>query len=117
MGTAKKQHQIQQALNALGWSHKVFAEIVYEELYGDEYGGSLETDTEVIRKLAANIKKQLQRPSTPEELLDRYLNTLSEHPDYQSLNLGKIIPQYVAHTCLHDEIINELKAISCALDE
>lgn len=116
MGTMKKQKQIQQALDALGWSHATFADIVFEELYADELGSSNNTDKDAIRKLAASIKKQLQRESTADELLNKYLRILSEHPDYQALNLGSILMKYVDHSCLNTDLTTQLANISKELD-
>lgn len=112
----KKQKQIQQALDALGWSHRVFAEIVYEELYEDEHGSSIDTDHHVIKKLAENIKKQLQRSSTSNELLNRYIRTLEDHPDYQALNLGNISMRYLEHDCFSAELTEQLTSLSIELD-
>ncbi|GEK12926.1 translation elongation factor Ts [Aliivibrio fischeri] len=116
MGTMKKQKQIQQILNALGWSHATFADIVFEELYADELGSSNNTDKDAIRKLAASIKKQLQRSSTADELLNKYLRILSEHPDYQALNLDMILMKYVDHSCLSTSLTMQLTNLSKELD-
>ncbi|WP_063345811.1 hypothetical protein [Vibrio jasicida] len=113
MGT--KQQQIQNALNTLGWSHAKFADVLYEELYGSD--DFKETDHQEINKLAQKLKKQLQRSSTNEAILDRYLRTLSEHPDYQALNLGMIQPQYVPHYCLDENMMAQLREVSIELDE
>ncbi|MEZ9330614.1 elongation factor Ts [Vibrio breoganii] len=114
MGTKPKQKQIQAALNALGWSHSDFADVLYEEL--NENSDFRETDKSEIRKLAQNLKKQLQRPSTSDAMLDKYLRILSEHPDYVALNLGTIMPQFVEHACLDEQLKNQLSALSIALD-
>ncbi|GHA48021.1 elongation factor Ts [Photobacterium aphoticum] len=114
MGTRDKQQQIQKALDTLGWSHRQFADVIYEELNDND--DFQETDKNDIRKLAQNIKKQLQRSSTPEELLNRYLKTLSEHPDYQALKLDSILPRHVPHSCISDELAIQLTQLSYELD-
>ena len=112
----KKQKQIQQALDALGWSHRIFAEIVYEELYEDEHGSSIDTDRHVNKKLAEIIKNQLQRSSTSNELLNRYIRTLEDHPDYQAFNLGNISMRYLDHDCISAELTEQLTNFSIELD-
>ncbi|ROV57547.1 elongation factor Ts [Vibrio ponticus] len=114
MGTAKKQKQIQNALDALGWSHRQFADVLYEEL--NDNNDFKETDKDDIRKLGQNIKKQLQRDSTPEERLNQYLQILSEHPDYQALNLGNILPTYVPHRGIDEGLALQLTQLSSELD-
>lgn len=117
MGTAtkQKQKQIQQALDALGWSHKQLASVLYDELNdNDDFA---ETDKHEIRKLGQNIKKQLLRESTPDERLNQYLRILSEHPDYQALKLGTVLPKYVDHECIHSELAYQLTELSAELDQ
>ena len=117
MGTAEKQKQIQGALDALGWSHRQLADVLYEELYASESDDFEDTDKEEIQKLAQNIKKQLQRSSTPEKRLDRYLRVLCEHPDYQALKLGTVLTKYVEHSCLDNDLANHLAQLSAKLDK
>ena len=116
MGTAtkQKQKQIQKALDALGWSHSQFASVLYDELNpNDDFK---ETDKDDIRKLGQNIKKQLQRESTPDERLKQYLLILSEHPDYQALKLGTMLPKYVEHECINNDLTDQLTELSAELD-
>lgn len=116
MGTTKKQKQkqIQNALDALGWSHRQFADVLYDELNDND--DFKETDKDDIRKLGQNIKKQLQRDSTPEERLNQYLHILSEHPDYQALDLGYILPTYVPHLSIDEGLALQLTQLSSELD-
>lgn len=117
MGTTEKQKQIQDALDALGWSHRQLADVVYEELYTSESDDFAETDKDVIKKLTQNIKKQLQRSSTSEEKLNRYLRALYVHPDYQALKLGTVLTKYVEHSCLDNDLANHLAQLSAKLDK
>ncbi|MEZ8822868.1 elongation factor Ts [Vibrio amylolyticus] len=116
MGTAtkQKQKQIQKALDALGWSHSQLASVLYDELNAND--DFKETDKEDIRKLGQNIKKQLQRESTPDERLKQYLSILSEHPDYQALKLGTVLPKYVEHECINSDLTDQLTELSAELD-
>ncbi|WP_394125800.1 elongation factor Ts [Vibrio hepatarius] len=113
--TKQKQKQIQQALDALGWSHNQLASVLYEELHDND--DFRETDKDDIRKLGQNIKKQLQRESTPDERLKQYLRILSEHPDYQALKLGTLLPQYVEHECISGDLTVQLAKFSEELDQ
>lgn len=116
MGTTKKQKQkqIQNALDALGWSHHRFADVLYDELNDND--DFKETDKDDIRKLGQNIKKQLQRDSTPEERLNQYLQILSKHPDYQALGLGYILPTYLPHRSIDEGLALQLTQLSSELD-
>ncbi|MEZ9652792.1 elongation factor Ts [Vibrio lentus] len=117
MGTAtkQKQKQIQKALDALGWSHSQLASVLYDELNASD--DFKETDKDYIRKLGQNIKKQLQRESTPDERLKQYLLILSEHPDYQALKLGTVLPKYVEHECINCDLTDQLTELSAELDQ
>ncbi|MGF1765698.1 elongation factor Ts [Aliivibrio kagoshimensis] len=112
--TKQKQQQIQQALDALSWSHNQLANLLYDELNDND--DFKETDKDDIRKLGQNIKKQLQRATTNEARLDQYLRILSEHPDYQALNLGLILPHYVPHRSINEELALQLTQLSSKLD-
>lgn len=109
MGTEVKQKQIKELLKKLNLSINKFAGLVYEELYGD-------FDEVGEQKLAEKIKKQLQRETTKEEVLDLYLDILADQPSYQALNLDKVRSQYVSHSCLNDEVTMSLTELSCELD-
>jgi hypothetical protein len=109
MGTEIKQKQIKELLQKLNLSINNFAGLVYEALYGDN-------NDEAEKMLAENIKKQLQRKTTKEEVLDSYLDILVELPSYQGLNLDKVRSQYVNHSCLNDDITMSITALSGELD-
>ncbi|WP_351077887.1 hypothetical protein [Shewanella sp. CAL98-MNA-CIBAN-0140] len=109
MGTEIKQKQIKELLQKLNLSINNFAGLVYEALYDDN-------NDEAEKKLAENIKKQLQRKTTKEEVLDSYLDILVELPSYQGLNLDKVRSQYVGHSCLNDDITMSLRSLSAELD-
>ncbi|MGS0675506.1 hypothetical protein [Shewanella sp. 125m-1] len=109
MGTEVKQKQIKALLQKLNLSINNFAGLVYEARFDDN-------DEEAELKLAANIKKQLQRKTTKEEVLDSYLDILADQPSYQSLNLDKVRSQYVNHSCLNDDITMSLTELSSELD-
>lgn len=113
MGT--KRQQIKNALNALGWSHARFADVLYEELYDND--DFKDTDRYEINRLKERIKKQLQRSTTNEEVLEQYLRILSAHPDFQALNLGVIQQRYVPHRCLDEITMAKLREVSLELDE
>ncbi|RTR34759.1 elongation factor Ts [Shewanella atlantica] len=110
MGTEVKQKQIKELLQKLNLSINKFAGLVYEALYDDD-------DKEAEQKLAENIKKQLQRKTTKEEVLDSYLDILAEQPSYQALNLDKVRSQFVNHSCLNDDITMSLTELSGELDK
>ncbi len=116
MGTAQKQKQIRTMLDALGWSHKQLADVLYEELQCSEYEDIEDVSPQEIRKFRETLKKQLQRESTPESRLEQYVKVISEHPDFVALGLGVVVPKYVGHTCLNQCLLDGLSEISNTLD-
>jgi hypothetical protein len=111
MGTQRKIKQIREYLNHLEWSIPDLADAVLEDKY-DEF-----MHNEDKQALADKIKKQLQRTSTKEEVLDNYLRVIEGHISFESLKLGLVRPKYVEHTCIDDILIDELKALSVILDD
>ena len=109
MGTEVKQKQIKALLQKLNLSINNFAGLVYEARYDDN-------DEEAEQKLAEKIKKQLQRKTTKEEVLDSYLGILADLPSYQALNLDNVRSQYVSHSCLNDDVTMSLAELSSELD-
>lgn len=117
MGTAQKQQQIRTMLDALGWSYKQLADVLYEELQCSEYEDIEDASPEEIRKFRESLKKQLQRDSTPENRLEQYVKVISEHPDFVALGLDVVVPKYVNHRCLNEGSLAGLAEISSWLDE
>jgi hypothetical protein len=117
MGTAQKQQQIRTILDALGWSHKQLADVLYEELQCSEYEYIDDASPEEIRKFREALKKHLQRESTPEDRLDQYVKVISEHPDFIALGLDVVVPKYVNHRCLNENSLAGLVEISSWLDD
>ncbi|MDS1909419.1 MULTISPECIES: elongation factor Ts [Vibrio harveyi group] len=117
MGTAQKQKQIRTMLDALGWSHKQLADVLYEELQCSEYEDIEDASPDEIRKFREALKKQLQRESTPESRLEQYVKIISEHPDFIALGLDVVVPKYVNHRCLSNDSLAELADISSWLDD
>jgi hypothetical protein len=117
MGTAQKQKQIRTMLDALGWSHKQLADVLYEELQCSEYEDMEDASPEELRKFREALKKQLQRGSTPESRLEQYVKVISDHPDFVALNLDAVTPRYIRHQNLSGELQDELAEISNWLDD
>lgn len=117
MGTTQKQKQIRTMLDALGWSHKQLADVLYEELQCSEYEDIDDTSPQEVRKFRETLKKQLQRESTPESRLEQYVKIISEHPDFVALGLDVVVPKYVNHRCLNEDSLVGLAEISSWLDD
>lgn len=115
MGTKQLQKQIRDILDELGWSFRKLADVVYEARYAedsDDFG-----EREEIKKLAEKIKKHLCRETTPELKLREYLTIIQQHPDFMQFNLGMVMPQYLKHENLGDDLRVRLERISKDLDE
>lgn len=116
MGTEQKQTQIQGLLSSLGWSVRQLADVVYEELYCDDYEDLQDVDPQTVSKFYEKLKKQLTRSTTPVKRLDEYLKIITEHPDCVALKLNKVPTKYVTHPCLDDEFTKRLTEFSLELD-
>lgn len=113
MGTLQKQKQIRVFLESLGWSINQLSDVLYEELYCDGHDDVYGTPNN-FREM---LKKQLQRSTTPESRLDEYIGIISQHPAFIALKLDIIVPKYIEHPCISDDMFSELKNISNRLDE
>lgn len=111
----KKIQEIDTYLKKLSWSRTDLADLVLEDKYADQ--GRDVKDFGDRNKLGRNITKQLQRNSTPDNLLDYYLRVIEGHPSFSDLKLGKIRPTYATHDCLSDNMNAELKIVSQELDD
>ncbi len=116
MGTEQKQKQIYRMLDGLGWSTKTLADVLYEELYCGEHE-NFDTDYDAINKFHQKLKKQLKRTSTKEGTLDQFIKIISEHPSFIDLKWDYVVPKYVKHQCLSNELFAGLADISNQLDE
>lgn len=117
MGTIQKQKQIRMMLDLLGWSQRQLAEVLYEELKCEAYENIDDMCSNEVRKFRDVLKKQLQRPSTPVDRLDQYIQVISEHPDFLALNADVVLPKYVKHSCLIHDVMEDLIDISDRLDD
>lgn len=117
MGTEEKQKQIQELRNSLGWSARKLADVLYEELYCNDYEDLHDADPEAVSKFYEKLKKHLTRKTTPIKRLDEYLKIVTEHPDYTALKLDKVPTKYVRHSCLDDEFTKRLSEFSLELDK
>ncbi len=64
----------------LNWTLNDLANALYVELHDDD-------DLNKQAKFRETLKKQLQRSSTPNEKLKRYLQIIEQVPDFKRLNL------------------------------
>ena len=64
----------------LGWSNNVLANAIYCELNDED-------DKESMQKFAETLKKQLQRSTTPVEILQNYLDIISRNDAFDRSNL------------------------------
>ena len=83
--TKELQADIKSLIKKLKWSRKTLACEIFYEL--NENGDS--TD---LARFEESLKKSLTRETTKPELLQRYLNIISQHRDFKKLKT--IVPQY-----------------------
>ncbi|MHA2781336.1 elongation factor Ts [Vibrio harveyi] len=116
MGTRKKQTEIRDLIASLGWSIRQLADVLYEELYCDDYEDLQDVTPEAVSSFYEKLKKHLKRETTSEKRLDAYLKAITEHPDYLSLKLNMVPTKYINHSCLDDEFTKLLSEFSSELD-
>jgi 3-hydroxyacyl-CoA dehydrogenase len=60
----------------IGWTNTQLANVIYCELHEED-------DDELMNKFAEKLKKQLKRDTTSPELLQRYIQLISNHHDFR----------------------------------
>ncbi|MGO3890113.1 MAG: hypothetical protein ACTJHW_03960 [Paenalcaligenes sp.] len=95
--------EIKLLIECMGWSQNSAAEAIY---YAEN-----DTDSDAeVSAFQASFKKQLQRPSTSVERLQRYLEILAK--DEQVRRSGVILNSYISSGVLDDELEKDLKLLS-----
>lgn len=84
----EEQKQLQEQIIAmqhrLGWTQARLAEVIYCELNEET---AVEDEDAGIRRFTEALKKQLKRPTTSAETLQRYIDIISNHQDFRKANL------------------------------
>ena len=62
----------------LGWTKARLAGVIHCDLFEEH-----DDDAPSVQNFTESLKKQLSRPTTSSELLGRYIQIISEHPDYR----------------------------------
>ena len=103
MGTADLQREIKSLLGKLNWSQKRLGRELY--IVKCDYD-----DDDEIRRYEEKVKKHLSRSSTDPELLQCYLDVISQHSEFKNLDI--IIPQYRSGPILSETMEEGMKNIS-----
>ncbi|KMQ72853.1 hypothetical protein [Marinobacter subterrani] len=101
--TLELQKAIESLIARVGWSRKALARQLHWELNDTD-------DDEELKRFEERLKKELTRPTTKPELLERYLDILRQLPDIEKA--GLVIPQYVATKHMDPDIESVLMDIS-----
>lgn len=109
MGTATEelQKEIKDQLNRLGWSAKRLARELY---YHNNDVADEETEKGEIKSAEERLKKQLQRPTTPEKKLEEIINTIPQLDLFRKTK--RVSPRYIASDELSAEFKNAMKKLS-----
>jgi hypothetical protein len=109
LGTRTKllQKEIKEQLNRLGWSVKRLA----RELYNHSHDVA-DSDTERVEFTRAQerLKKQLNRPTTPEKTLEEILTKIPQLDLFRKTKL--VSPRYIASDELSVEFKRAMKDLS-----
>jgi hypothetical protein len=93
MGTIELQNEIKSILAKLKWSQKRLGREFY--IAKHDY----DNDDE-IRQYEEKVRKDLSRKTTKPELLASYLKVISQHKEFENLNI--VIPSYYKSGVLSD---------------
>ncbi|MBN8239886.1 hypothetical protein JF541_12050 [Marinobacter hydrocarbonoclasticus] len=101
--TLELQKAIESLIARVGWSRKALARQLHWELNDTD-------DDYELKRFEERLKKELTRPTTKPELLERYLDVLRQLPDVE--RSGLVVPQYVATKHLDPDVEAVLKEFS-----
>jgi len=101
--TLELQKAIETLIARVGWSRKALARQLHWELYDTD-------NEEELKRFEERLKKELTRPTTKPELLERYIDVLRQLPDVEKA--GIVVPQYVATKHLDPDIESVLRDLS-----
>jgi hypothetical protein len=104
MGTKELQKEIKIMLGKLKWSQKKLG----REFYYAKH--EFEDDLTEINRYEEKAKKDLSRNTTKPEILQSYLNLISQHNEFKGLDI--IIPPYTKSGALSDEMERGMQRIS-----
>ena len=103
-----EKENLENVLKSLGWSKKKLAREVYVEL------NEIDNEKE-ISNFEDKVKKQFQRSSTKDEIFGGYMKNISNHRDFQQLDL--IMPNFKSTSILSEQLANGISLISKELSE
>lgn len=103
MGTIELQKEIKIILAKLDWSQKRLGREVYMAKFDHD-------NDDEIRQYEEKIKKDLSRPTTKPELLNSYLDIISQHRDFEKLDV--VLPTYYKSDILEGPVEKGLGDIS-----
>ncbi|MFI3245492.1 MAG: hypothetical protein R3Y10_03230 [Ferrimonas sp.] len=103
MGTKELQTEIKNLLDRLNWSQKRLARVIYTVTHEID-------DEDEIRRFEEKVKKALVRPTTKPELLLGYLEVISQHCEFKSLDI--VVPVYQKSGVLSERMEKGILSIS-----
>lgn len=106
--TLELQKIIESTIARVGWSRKALARRLHWELNDTD-------DEEELKRFEERLKKELTRPTTKPELLERYLDVLRQLPEVEKAEL--VVPQYVGTKHLDPDIESVLTDLSKDLSQ
>lgn len=108
MGTKNLQAEIKQLAKKLGWSYNTLARKLYTELH------DYDNENEIL-KFQEKFKKQLQRPTTKPELLEKYLELIFQQRALEKIDYfyNKLTP----NNSISEILCEGMKKISFDIDK
>lgn len=104
MGTAELQEEIKTLLKKLKWSQRRLG----SEFYYAQHG--CEDDDKELNRYEEKAKKDLLRTTTKVEVLQSYLNLITQHDEF--MKLGLVVPVYLKNKLFSEEMELGMKKIS-----
>lgn len=103
MDTPELQNLIKELRKKYSWSHEQLSNVLYVNIHEDD-------DEAAMKKFASALKKQLNRSTTSAEILQSYLDIMTQDSKFKTVSM--IYPKPIPTTVLDDELIKGLAAIS-----
>lgn len=108
ISTSELQKHIKNIISKLGWSQNRLAREIYTETHDYD-------DEDEIKRFEGKLKKDLNRNTIKPELLEGYLEVISQHREFESINI--FIPRYIASGKLSDSMESGMEKISKSISE
>ena len=109
MNTEELQSQIKSVIAALNWKLPKLAEVLFVAMNDDD----IYDEQSEVNAFYEKLRGHLKRKTTPPELLNNYLNIITNHPEY--IKSDTVVTKYVKYSGISDDVRSDIEAVSKAI--